>query len=500
MANEKRRLILRIGVWIIAAWYLVLLGFYVLAPRLTQAVQARAKEDLRADFGSEVRFQSFKVSWFPRMHVLAGGVLIGNNSACPLIQAASADAQSDLLPWHVRKLVLQGLSLHIPTTPISTGSTGRKSRITVGEIVADRARVEIMSPDGRHATFEFELAGLRVKNFDPNRASAFAARLVSSHPRAEIQSTGSFGPWNTHQPGATGLSGKYTLPSCDLATIPGLQGMLASQGRFEGVLQRIQLAGDANAGQMSLTSSGHPESLHATFGVTVDASDGSASIQQMDGTLQTSPFHAVGLVRNIQDDRLRDILLELSMKRGRLEDVLPLGVRSAASPISGPLQVRAKLQILPGDRDILARLRLDADFAAPQARFSSLDLREQLRNASRKAVGHPKDAASGSSLAAIQGHVAVSNGVANFSRLNFDLEGASARLHGSYELAGERLDLQGQVAMAAKVSQTATGAKAFVLKAADPFFRHKGGGSLVPIRITGTRSHPAFGLDLTNKR
>jgi hypothetical protein len=43
-----------------------------------------------------------------------------------------------------------------------------------------------------------------------------------------------------------------------------------------------------------------------------------------------------------------------------------------------------------------------------------------------------------------------------------------------------------------------TGMKSFFLKAVDPFFR-KGNVTELPIKITGTREHPSFGLDLHHK-
>jgi len=42
----------------------------------------------------------------------------------------------------------------------------------------------------------------------------------------------------------------------------------------------------------------------------------------------------------------------------------------------------------------------------------------------------------------------------------------------------------------------ATGAKSFFLKLADPIFKKKGAGAVIPIKITGTREEPKFGLDL----
>ena len=48
----------------------------------------------------------------------------------------------------------------------------------------------------------------------------------------------------------------------------------------------------------------------------------------------------------------------------------------------------------------------------------------------------------------------------------------------------------------ARVSQTITGWKSWLLTLADPLFGRKGGGSAVPIRISGTRDAPHVGLDV----
>jgi hypothetical protein len=499
--GRHRGLILAIGVGFIAVWYGILMGAYVFAPALKNAIRLRATELLRAEFGTNVSFQSFDVSFLPRVQVIARGVLIGNNATHPLIRATSAIARSDLLPWHVRTVVLQGLSVRIPTTRVPTVRTPLpRWTISIGEIVAEHAQVEIVPSAGDDTPLHLELGQLRIKNFVPTRSADFSATIVSSEPRAEVQANGRLGPWNPQDPSLTPLQGTYTMPHGDLAAWPGLRGVLSSQGRFQGALRRLEIAGDANAAQVSLSLSGRPEPLRARFQAVVDAADGSAIIEQLNGAVQSSAFVANGVVHNIQDDRLRDIELDVSVSQGRLEDIVPLAVKSKTSPISGPLRMQGKLQILPGQQDFLNRIRLEAGFAAPDTRFASLDLRERLRDASRKAQGHPKDAAVGSSRAGIQGQVQLNDGVAQFSILNFDLEGASARLKGSYQLSGERLNLHGELWMAAKLSQTAAGAKAFFLKAAQPFFRSKRAGSRVPIQITGTRSDPHFSLDLASKK
>jgi hypothetical protein len=222
-------------------------------------------------------------------------------------------------------------------------------------------------------------------------------------------------------------------------------------------------------------------------------------VDKMTGALEQSPFVASGSVHDLQDDRHRQIDLQASMTRGRLEDLLPLGVNSKVSPLTGPLSVQAKVEIPPGEQDLLSRLRLTASFSASGARFASWNLRERLTSLSRKAEGQPNNDTAGSSISSMQGEVRLDHGVAQFSSLAIELEGASAKLEGSYQLASEQLDLHGDVWMEAKVSQTATGPKALLLKLADPFFKSRHGGSLVPIKITGTRSDPKFAVDIARK-
>jgi uncharacterized protein involved in outer membrane biogenesis len=476
--TRNRRVILAVCAAIVAA----VLAFYFFAPKL---IRAHAAGAMRSEFGSDVRFQSLEVSGFPRIHIVVRDLLIGTDPAHPLIQASTADASLGLLPWHVRSVVLGGLSIQLPTAnePIASAPKVRAT-VTADEIVAEHATVQISS-------LHFQLTDLRVTNFNPAHAAGFSAVLVNPEPRADVPISGQIGPWNAQAPSLTPVQGNYTLPGTNLASVPGLEGMLSSQGRFQGVLQRIRITGDANVGR--------PHPSQASFQIVVDAADGSAAIDSMNGSLQDSPFTASGQASHIQDDRLREIALKISMPQGRLQDVLPLGVKSKEPPMTGALRMQARLQVMPGAGDLLDRLRLDGDFTATNARFSSLDLRERLRNLSRKAEGHPNDESAGSSISSMQGQVQLEHGIARFTDLVIDLEGASARLNGTYQLASERLDLQGEVTMDAKVSQTATGAKALLLKVADPFFRSKHGGSRVPIKITGTRSDPQFGVDLASK-
>ena len=103
-------------------------------------------------------------------------------------------------------------------------------------------------------------------------------------------------------------------------------------------------------------------------------------------------------------------------------------------------------------------------------------------------------------LSALKGHVVLKNGTAHFSNLGFSVPGAYAQFNGTYNLVSEQIDLHGTLTTDSRLSNTTHGAKALMLKVLDPFFkkRHQT-GYVAPVKITGTYTHPAFGLDLGDR-
>jgi hypothetical protein len=102
-------------------------------------------------------------------------------------------------------------------------------------------------------------------------------------------------------------------------------------------------------------------------------------------------------------------------------------------------------------------------------------------------------------LTGLNGQVNLLGGSARFSDLSFGVPGATARLHGTYDLIDHKIDLRGQMQVDTQISNTSSGTKAFLLKVMEPFFKKKRKGEIVPIRIAGTYEHPTFGLDLDDK-
>ena len=89
------------------------------------------------------------------------------------------------------------------------------------------------------------------------------------------------------------------------------------------------------------------------------------------------------------------------------------------------------------------------------------------------------------------------DGTLSLAALKFRIPGAAVHLDGTYGLRSEVLEFDGTLRMQATISEAAGGGmRSVLLKIVDPFFKKKGAGTVLPIKVRGTREHPKFGLDV----
>ena len=81
------------------------------------------------------------------------------------------------------------------------------------------------------------------------------------------------------------------------------------------------------------------------------------------------------------------------------------------------------------------------------------------------------------------------------TRVTVGVAGAWVDLAGKYNLDADALDMHGALRLNAKVSQTQSGWKRWVLKPVDPIFAKNGAGTFLRIKVEGTSRKPRFGLD-----
>jgi hypothetical protein len=196
-----------------------------------------------------------------------------------------------------------------------------------------------------------------------------------------------------------------------------------------------------------------------------------------------------------KDIKGRTIFLNASSENARIEDLLRLAVNSDEPLMTGSANLKTIIDIPEGDEDLLARMKLTGQFGVGQGQFTSATVQEKVDTLSRKGQGRPKDTDISEVASDLRGSFRLADGMVTFSNLSFAVQGAAVRLNGTYSLNSTEMDFHGKLSMNAKLSQTTTGAKSFFLKAVDPFFKGKNGGTELAIQISGTKDHPTFGLD-----
>jgi hypothetical protein len=194
------------------------------------------------------------------------------------------------------------------------------------------------------------------------------------------------------------------------------------------------------------------------------------------------------------------ITLDVTTPKARIEDILQLAINSDQAFLRGPIRVVAKLSLPPGKQKVIDKMSLDGTFAITSGRWASAEMREKLESFSRHAEGKPEDEDAGSAVTDLKGRFVLKNSVITFSKLTFSVPGAGVELAGTYDIHTQKIEMQGHLRMQAKLSQTMTGAKSFFLKAIDPLFSKKGGGTELPITITGTQQAPVFGVSVFHKK
>ena len=396
-------------------------------------------------------------------------------------------------PWHLSKVHLQGLSIHIPPREKRDSkkrSRGRDIPILVDELLSEDAKLELIPGNPEKLPHIFFIHKLKMNSVGLGHSAAFIASLTNPTPPGQIQADGHFGPWQSEDPSATPLSAVYTFNNADLSKFHGISGILSSRGKFGGVLDEIEVEGETDTPNFAVTIAGHRVALHTEYKATVDGTNGDTLLHPVIAHFLNSTIIANGGVVKAQTGKGRDIILGVSADHARIEDLLKLAVKADKPLLTGLVSLKTKFELPPGENDISERLKLNGEFGLGNAIFTSPEIREKIRALSRRGQGKP--------VSQLKGRFILRDAVITFRRLSFEVEGAAVRLTGTYALKNEELDFHGQLLLDAKLSQATTGFKSILLKAVDPFFR-KEGKTVLPIKITGTRDKPSFGLELGHK-
>ena len=502
---------------ILAATGLVILAaaMWTLERRLPSIIQARAAGAIGERYQGKVNFGRFSVSLFPRIRISGEDLQFrhkGRTDVPPLITVQSFSAEAGIvafftLPIHVKAVRLDRLVITVPPKSSSQNEAAELEKpmeqpgkalvnhypVVVDQLTCANAELRILPRDTKKEPLVFSIHKLDMHNAGLGRSAPFHATLTNPAPRGFIETDGRFGPWQRDDPGQTPVSGQYSFEHADLATFHGLSGILSSTGEYRGVLDRIIADGETDTPDFKLSISAHPMALHTRYHAIIDGTNGDTELRPVIAHFLQSTVEANGSVANIPGQKGKTISLD-AVTHGRLEDLLLLALKGDRSPMTGAIQFHTKIVLPPGANDVARRLQLAGRFATTSTAFTKEAVQDKLKNLSRHAEGKPNDPNAGSEIFDLAGNFRLRDGVAAFSGLNFAVSGAQVRLQGTYGLLTEQIAFSGTLRMKAKVSQTTTGFKSLVLKLVDPFFAKDGAGAVLPIKITGTREQPSFGL------
>jgi hypothetical protein len=474
---------------------------------------------------SDVELRAFSVDAFPRVVVAGQGVklrLRGQPEGVPpLIEIESFAVHTSLLdmmrrPRRFRHVTLEGLVVNIPPgglrrqdNPIADAVNGARGNdhpatsdargrapILIDELVADGALLRIIPRRAEKNPKEFAIHTLTMRTLGLAQQMPFTATLTNPVPKGQIETSGTFGPWQKEEPSTTPVAGRYSFMKADLGSINGIGGILDSTGEFTGQLARIAVKGTTTTPDFQLSTSKQPVPLDTTFEAVVDGTDGDTYLTRVDAKLGQTLLTASGAVIGTKGVKGRTVNLNVHITDGRIEDVLRLAVKSEEPMLTGKIVLQTDFHLPPGERDVIERLELQGKFDIDDARFAPR-VQRKLAGLSRRARGLDENEKTGRIATDMSGAFRLRRSALALSNLAFAIPGAVVQLNGAYGLKSEQIEFDGTLRMDATISQAAGGGiKGFLLKAVDPFFRKKGGGALVPITVKGTKDDPKFGLDV----
>ena len=492
----------------------------VIANRKWPFTRASIIQALQEQSGGNVQVRTFRQIYWPEPGCVAEGVTFRradkNEQPFVTIQKLTiATNYPGLLIHYISTVRAEGLHVTVETQPQAAGESGSSSfqvgslssGLRIGEIVADNAEVEFAPNAGRKQPLIFRTPKLTLRDLAANKPMTFSATVQIPQPPAEVDVVGNFGAWQSGRGGESILTGSYNLKSLDLGTFDGVGGILTSKGKFDGVLQKVEINGTVDTPKFTLSTSGHPVHLVAAYSATVNGLNGDVNLDSAQIKYGRTTIDASGSVTGKEGQNGKTAVFELSSNKARVQDLLWMFISENTPPMSGPITFRGKATLPPGDRPFLNKLVLQGDFGISDAQYPHPDTQKNVDVLSARARGQADKVEDtnqklggdsydpGRVLSNVKGHVVTTNAVANLSNLMFDIPGASAKLNGTFKLKTQEVDLQGYMHLEAELSQATTGVKSVLLKVMQPFMKKgKRNESVIWIKIGGTYQNPTYSI------
>ncbi len=493
---------------------LLVLGAIVIAAGALLAVKwpftrQRVIARLQQATATSVQIGSFDEQYFPHPGCLARQVTFQQSGAHqPLMTIPTLVIRASffgLFSKHAALIRADGTHIVLPALRAGFSLGGHnQSGTIVDQLIADGTVLDIQPKNAGGQPAHFLLRQFRLRGLGGNSALSFQTVIENPEPPGEITAGGSFGPWKMGSAASTAVSGRYSFRHADLSVFRGIKGTLSSDGAFRGSFRDLQVGGAAEVPDFEAANSGHKFHLRGHFHARVNVTDGDVSLEQAAVLLGDTTVVARGRIAPAQTGQRKTAGLDLNVQNGRIEDVLLLFVKDRRAPLMGITSFRVRFTLPPGQGAFLRKAQLAGQFGIAGARFTNPRTETSLTNLSRRARPREDQGKLAEDparvLSDLRGQVLLKNGLATFSNLQFVVPGARARMHGTYNLIDQRINLRGLLYMQARLSHATSGIKSFLLKALGPFLKSNHRGEVLPVSITGTYAHPSYHVSPQSKR
>jgi hypothetical protein len=489
--------------WVRAGFFALLVvglvtGTIILAIKwpFTKANITHELEDLSA---SRVEIQSFHTTYFPRPGCVAQGIFIRHGqdvSGQPFIALSSMRIESGILGLfnkHLARVTANGVHVTVPHGMQERFLGAKMSKIVVQELIADDSLLEFSSGNSAKKPFSFHIQRFRLHNVGRQTVTSFDVALANPLPPGEVTARGHLGPWQENRV-QTAISGAYQFTNADLGVFGGIKGKLNSRGTFSGTLRAIEAAGNIDVPDFQVSSSPNHTELKSEFTAVVNARNGNVDLKKVLARVRQTTLLASGRIA-APAGKGRSAELSLSCMNGRIEDLLRLFTESSRGPMSGVVNFTAHAKIPPGKDPFLRKLQLAGDFGISDSEFNKPDTQQSVDRLSAGARGEKEPEKSGLVLSDLKGRAVLQQGVARLSDITFGVPGALAQMHGTYNVISQQVNLHGDLTTRKSIANTTSGVKSAFLRVLSPFFKKKH-SEKAPVKVTGTYSHPSFGLDI----
>lgn len=391
---------------------------------------------------------------------------------------------------------IEGMEINVPPKGErqNWGGGASNSNVIIQSVQIRDAALVLLPQDPSRKPLRFQIARLHLQSVGVNSAMRYDADLTIPKPPGTVKSAGDFGPWNASAPGDTPLQGDYTFDHADLGIFAAIAGTLSSKGTFSGSLNSVSARGTTDVPNFELKMAGNSLPLSTRFEAEVDGTNGNTVLKPVRATLGHTTFTTTGAVIKHEEYSQRGINLEVTMPHGDMRDLLRLAMKGPPF-MDGFINMKSSIAIPPLASKVKQKLVLDGTFDLQNAQFLKSTIQNQIDQLSRRGQGQPKNQEIDEVVSKMEGSFHLENQVMTFRSLAFEVPGAAVSVAGNYDLANDSLDFHGALKLDAKLSQTMSGWKRWLLKPADPFFAKNGAGTFLKIKIEGDAHHPKFGLD-----